>query len=192
MAFPIKSIIADDLTGAMNSAGAMAAHSLFAEVFLDNRHDLGSATADVICINTQSRLMPEPQAIEAVSSATKLLMSSGCSRFYKKINSTLRGNVGVELTAMMAAAGKQRAFVCPAFPDRSRTVRNGILEVDGRTLTVNREGNDPFSGVGEASVVRLLQTQTKSSVGHLPIGIVDRGAEAVHERRRTYLPTAVI
>jgi len=182
MAFPIIGIIADDLTGAMDSAGAMAAHDLSAEVFLDNRHDLGSATPDVICINTQSRLMPEPQAIEAVSSAAKLLMPSGCSRFYKKIDSTLRGNVGVELTAMMAAARKQRAFVCPAFPDRSRTVRNGILEVDGRPLTVSREGNDPFSGVGEASVVRLLQTQTKSSVGHLPIGIVDRGAEAVHEK----------
>ena len=84
MALPIIGIIADDLTGAMDSAGAMATHGLSAEVFLDSGHELGSATTDVICINTQSRLMPEPQAINTVTSATQHLMSSGCSRFYKK------------------------------------------------------------------------------------------------------------
>lgn len=182
MALPIIGIIADDLTGAMDSAGAMATHGLSAEVFLDSGHELGSATTDVICINTQSRLMPEPQAINTVTSATQHLMSSGCSRFYKKIDSTLRGNVGVELTAMKAAAVKQRAFVCPAFPDMGRMVRDGMLEVNGRSLTVSREDNDPFSSVGEASVVWLLQKQTKGRIGHVPIGIVERGTEAVHEQ----------
>ncbi len=166
----------------MDSAGAMAVHGLSAEVFLDYSHELRSATTDIICINTQSRLMYEPQAIKAVASATKLLRAFGCNRLYKKIDSTLRGNVGAELTAMMAAARKQRAFVCPAFPEIGRTVRDGILEVDGRRLTVSREGNDPFSNVDESSVVRLLEKQTKGSVGHVPIGIIERGAEAVNKR----------
>jgi uncharacterized protein YgbK (DUF1537 family) len=182
MALPNIGIIADDLTGAMDSASAMAAHGLSAEVFLDYSHELGSATTDIICINTQSRLMYEPQAMKAVTSATKLLRAFGCNRLYKKIDSTLRGNVGEELTAMITAAGKRRAFVCPAFPEMGRTVRDGIIEVNGRRLTVSREGNDPFNSVGEASVVRLLQKQTKGSVGHVPIGIIERGAEAVDKR----------
>jgi len=176
---PLFGIVADDLTGAMDSSGAMATHGLSAEVLPHGGDVLSQISADVICINTQSRLLPETQARQAVVTATARLLLFGCDRLYKKLDSTLRGNVGVELAAMMSASGVEHAFVCPAFPEMGRTVRDGILEVDGLSLTVTREGNDPFSGVGEASVVRLLQMQTEHSVGHVPIDLVDQGPNAV-------------
>ncbi|MCH9040428.1 MAG: four-carbon acid sugar kinase family protein [Chloroflexi bacterium] len=187
MTSPLFGIVADDLTGAMDSAGAMATHGLSAEVLLKGDLDLSRTTPDVVCINTQSRLMSERQAVRAVTGATRRLLSLGCARLYKKIDSTLRGHVGAELTATLQTAGKTRAFVCPAFPEMGRTTRGGLLHVEGQALTVTREGNDPFSAVGEASVVRLLQQQTGYNIGLVPLEDVEQGGDAVVARVETLL-----
>ncbi|MCI0840552.1 MAG: four-carbon acid sugar kinase family protein, partial [Chloroflexi bacterium] len=75
MTSPLFGIVADDLTGAMDSAGAMATHGLSAEVLLKGDLDLSRTTPDVVCINTQSRLMSERQAVRAVTGATRRLLS---------------------------------------------------------------------------------------------------------------------
>ena len=46
----------------------------------------------------------------------------------------LRGNVRAELAAMLAASGRARAIVCPAFPEQGRTVVGGIAEPAGVDL----------------------------------------------------------
>jgi len=50
---------------------------------------------------------------------------------FKKIDSTLRGNVRTEIEAAMEAFGFDSAVITPAFPDMGRIVRNGCLQVDG-------------------------------------------------------------
>ncbi|OAI65685.1 Hrp-dependent type III effector protein, partial [Ralstonia solanacearum] len=44
------------------------------------------------------------------------------TRLYKKIDSTLRGNVAAEVAALVPVAGL--AVVAPAFPAAGRTTRN--------------------------------------------------------------------
>ena len=54
---------------------------------------------------------------------------------YKKIDSTLRGNVAAELGAARAALGaKRQILVAPAFPAQGRTVRGGRVLVNGKPL----------------------------------------------------------
>ena len=54
---------------------------------------------------------------------------------YKKIDSTLRGNVAAELAAARDALGRKRPIiVAPAFPAQGRTVRGGRVLVDGKPL----------------------------------------------------------
>jgi uncharacterized protein YgbK (DUF1537 family) len=53
----------------------------------------------------------------------------------KKIDSTLRGPVAEEVEAAMRAGGYERMIFCSAFPAQKRTVRDGILWVDGVPLS---------------------------------------------------------
>ena len=54
---------------------------------------------------------------------------------YKKIDSTLRGNVAAELEAAREALGVKRPIiVAPAFPAQGRIVQDGRVLVDGRPL----------------------------------------------------------
>ena len=58
---------------------------------------------------------------------------------YKKIDSTLRGNVAAEIAAAREALGARRPIlVAPAFPAQGRIVRDGRVFVNGRLL---RGGN---------------------------------------------------
>ncbi len=52
----------------------------------------------------------------------------------KKIDSTLRGNPGGELEAMMAAQGCRMAVVAPAYPAAGRHTRDGRCYVHGVPL----------------------------------------------------------
>jgi uncharacterized protein YgbK (DUF1537 family) len=48
---------------------------------------------------------------------------------FKKIDSTLRGNVGAEIAAAVSAFGCEAAVITPAFPAMGRTVEGGYLRV---------------------------------------------------------------
>ena len=50
---------------------------------------------------------------------------------FKKIDSTLRGNPGVEIVAALQAFGCEAMVVNPAFPAQKRVVKGGILRVTG-------------------------------------------------------------
>ena len=50
---------------------------------------------------------------------------------FKKIDSTLRGNIRAEIEAAMKVFQRSRAIVTPAFPDLGRTVKGGCLYVNG-------------------------------------------------------------
>jgi uncharacterized protein YgbK (DUF1537 family) len=64
--------------------------------------------------------------MQAVASAT-----SPAALVFKKIDSTLRGNVRAEISAAMAAFNRRTAVITPAFPDMGRRVCGGYLHVDG-------------------------------------------------------------
>ena len=84
-------IIADDLTGATDSSGHFVRKGFSTIVFLDPHVPL---TADVIVINTDSRADDARTARKKVKKAVRSLLGR---TIYKKIDSSLRGNIGVEL-----------------------------------------------------------------------------------------------
>ena len=53
------------------------------------------------------------------------------ARIFKKIDSTMRGNVGMEVAAARDAFQCDAAVVCPAFPAMGRIVEQGTLRVSG-------------------------------------------------------------
>ncbi len=122
-------IISDDLTGAADAAVAFAAAGYSARVLLDPSFD---ADVDVVAVTTESRHLPPAEAAERVQHVARFF--NGSPLIYKKIDSTLRGNVAHELLALMDVTGDHKALIAPAFPAQGRVTVSGRQMIGGRPL----------------------------------------------------------
>ncbi len=132
-------IIADDLTGAADCGAACAAHGLETVVVLSgvlNESAGGIPRAGVVAFDANTRTMtPEAAAAETA----RIVREYPARIVYKKIDSTLRGNVGAEVAAALEAYRgmghpEAVAVVAPAFPAMGRTTKNGRMYVRGEAI----------------------------------------------------------
>ena len=127
-------IVADDLTGALDTAAPFASHGLDTWVTLPTASAGIDAGAEVVALTTESRHLTAAQAATRVDSAFRELAGLYPEVVFKKIDSTLRGNVGAEVVAAMAATGRRHAIIAPAVPGQNRTMRGGTVYVNGTRL----------------------------------------------------------
>jgi uncharacterized protein YgbK (DUF1537 family) len=120
-------IIADDLTGATDTAAAFARAGFKTLVVLD-RNTPPSAT-DVLVVSTGSRHDTPRVARRKAIAACRWLARHKARVLYKKMDSTLQGNIVSEVSAIRDAAGFASALVCSANPKQGRTIQHGRLIV---------------------------------------------------------------
>lgn len=131
-------IIADDLTGALDSAAPFASTGLRTFVAL-RPTDLDSAIAtqaDVIAVSTASREGSQNAARSAVADAMAAVAAADCMVF-KKVDSRLKGHVAAEVSVVARQLDARRVVICPAIPEQGRFVRGGVV--------VGRGVAEPFS-----------------------------------------------
>jgi D-threonate/D-erythronate kinase len=140
-------IVADDLTGAMDSAGPFATLGIETWVVaVPMRCDPASLKlARVVSVNTDTRHLSPDQAVARVNEVVRHLGVGGFDIAVKKIDSTLRGNVVAETLALLDLSDRRQAVVAAAFPAQGRTVRGGIVYVDGRPLAQTAFAKDALS-----------------------------------------------
>ena len=115
------------MTGALEAGGLLAAAGIDAEVTL--RTDQWSATATVV--DTETRHAQPRAAAELIRALASSARQAGVRYLFKKTDSTLRGPIAAELTAVIEAwPGAPLAYL-PAYPRLGRTVRHGRLHVHG-------------------------------------------------------------
>lgn len=139
-------IVADDLTGALDVAGPFAQRGIRTEVVVDPGQDWSEALRDaqVVSINADSRHLSATQAAARVVEILDGVDTRG-RVLLKKIDSTLRGQVVAETLAMMRATHRQAAVLAPAFPAQGRTVRDGVVYVNGVPLNETAFARDALS-----------------------------------------------
>lgn len=140
-------IVADDLTGAMDSAGPFAAAGVETWVVAAPMQcDPASLrSASVVSVNTDSRHLPAAQAAERIRATVRHLGAENFQIIVKKVDSTLRGNVVAETLALLDASGRRSAVVAPAFPAQGRTVSGGVVYVKGTALAQTGFARDALS-----------------------------------------------
>src|SRR6185503_18058982 len=84
-------IIADDLTGACDTALQFATGGYRAALALDDSA-LARADVEALAIDTDSRASAPREAYEQVTQALGRVRDAGIGAIYKKVDSTLRGN----------------------------------------------------------------------------------------------------
>jgi D-threonate/D-erythronate kinase len=148
-------VIADDLTGASDAGLQFAKRGLRTTVWLDS--DVGrEIDADVLVYDTDSRAATWHRALWGMQGLFRSIAPLTPSRIFKKIDSTLRGNVGPELRAMLDAMPDAIAIVCPAFPKQARVCRDGMVFVQGMRVDESDFARDALSPVRNARVAAKL------------------------------------
>ena len=151
---PEVAILADDLTGALDAAAPFAARGLSTRVAV--RPGVAPPPAEVVALNAASRhLGPEAAAAAAAGEGARLLALHP-RLLFKKIDSTLRGQVVAETAALLRVCGRARALVAPAFPAQGRTVDDGELRVRGVPLRDTAFVRDARSPAPTASLRALF------------------------------------
>ncbi len=126
-------IAADDLTGAADCAIAFTKSGIPAAVIWGE----GTSDAPVISANIESRSLSPATAAKAHQDALERLWVPG-TLLYKKIDSTIRGQLAAELAASVAFLKAKKAgtfaIISPAFPGTGRTTEGGAVRVQGAPL----------------------------------------------------------
>jgi uncharacterized protein YgbK (DUF1537 family) len=170
-------VVADDFTGA-NDVGAMfARRGCLAEVMLsDVAHLLPPQTSQVVqpprIINTASRAVSSGLAAERVMAALRSQQSWQPDWVFKKIDSTLRGNIGAEVAAALQAGSFPFAVIAPALPASQRMVREGGCWVGQKQLLETEFATDPKTPVLSSSVTDILRLQTDLPLAELHLTTV--------------------
>ena len=118
-------LIADDLTGACDAAVHFARRGYRTHVHLESHGE----EASVLAISAESRDLSAAELRPVMDGLARRLPIAQARILFKKIDSTLRGNVGAEIAAALTAFGCDAAVITPAFPAMGRTVEGGYLRV---------------------------------------------------------------
>ena len=167
-------IIADDLTGAVDSAAAYRAFNPAATCLVIpwsiepvQRWDqvLANHAPDLLCISTDRRNIDANTAANRVSLATAWALINGF-RLMKKVDSLMRGNLTSELDAFMSeatTAGCSFLFA-PALPNQGRVTAGGHQYHGSKLITESEASADPLAPA--------LDSELKSFIS---------GARAIHQ-----------
>lgn len=144
-------VVADDFTGA-NDAGVSLA--LRGKKVCVAFHTPFSKSADALVINTDSRALRASEAAEKIAQLGADI--AGARWLIKKIDSTLRGNVGAETAALQALSGKRQIIIAPAYPAAGRTTQHGKCLVNGIPVNETEFASDPKTPVPAADIAELF------------------------------------
>ena len=177
-------VLADDLTGAFDTGVQYRNWGLSVEVFIGDVKDVSKLDGvDVVVVDTESRGLKKEDAFLRVYRATEELTKIGVDRIYKKVDSTLRGNIGSELDAAMEASKIKFTFFAPAYPTYKRTTLSGKQYVNNKPLDKTEYVDE--LGMKTAKISDIIGVQSKRKVGLVGLDTINRGVNSIKTRIET-------
>jgi uncharacterized protein YgbK (DUF1537 family) len=156
-------IIADDLTGAIDTGVQLAKQDIRTRVVIQPQSNylklLENNHSPVLVVNTESRHLHQDEARRRVNEMMAAATKAGIQKFYKKVDSTMRGNIGAELEAFKGNINQRYLGFVPAHPKLKRFTRNGFHFVGETPLQETVFGKDPMEPIRQNYIPALLQEQ---------------------------------
>ncbi|MFT4106084.1 MAG: four-carbon acid sugar kinase family protein [Lacrimispora sp.] len=180
-------VVADDLTGA-NATGVLLKKMNYRTYTVMNSERLNLSLfdqCDCIMYPTDSRGLDGTAAYNRVFNVTNLLKKEEVIVYSKRIDSTLRGNIGSETDALLDALGPEYIAICaPCFPASGRIVIGGYMLVKGLPVHKTEAALDPKSPVSTSVVCEIFKQQTKYKVGSIEMNGMMDGKHALADQMR--------
>ncbi len=154
-------IIADDLTGATDTALQFKLNGADTNILLNtDTEPVAENHPQAWAISTESRNISQQEAFEKVKNAAEFFVNKiNPDFFYKKIDSTIRGNIAVEVLSILEVLGWDAAVVMPAFPQEGRITVGGYHLLKGVPIERTEMARDPHSPISESHIPTLLKQQ---------------------------------
>ncbi|MEG0742996.1 MAG: four-carbon acid sugar kinase family protein, partial [Clostridia bacterium] len=175
--------MADDLTGALD-AGIQMQVCGFSTVVGLGKELLHSH--DWLIINTNTRNLAPDIAASTIREMSQRLTRAGFELAYKKIDSTLRGNIGAELEALLLNNAFDAVLLCPSLPPMGRVLCHGYYYVNHVPLEKMDLSKDPFSPVKTSCLRHLVAAQTRLLCAEIDLSDISKGATALASQLQTY------
>ncbi|WP_150307486.1 four-carbon acid sugar kinase family protein [Planctomonas psychrotolerans] len=188
-------IVADDLTGAGDSAVQFVGPSVDVRIVLSDDAPRGAVRADtpadtagaeartvVRAYPADSRALAAEAAASATAHAVSRAVSDGAHSLFVKVDSTLRGSVAHQIDGALSEWRRTHpssfAVVCPAYPRMGRTVEDAVVRVHGRPVAHTAAATDPVTAMSASDLGTLLPHSVHvraSGAGALADALVSAG-----------------
>jgi len=178
--------IADDFTGATDLANNLVRAGMRVIQAIGVPVGPPATEVDAVVVALKSRTVAADEAVAQSLAALRWLQAQGARQIYFKycstFDSTPRGNIGPVTEALMEAMGCDFTVATPAFPDNKRTVFKGYLFAGDVLLNESGMEKHPLTPMTDPNLVRVLQAQTRRTVGLVDYQVVAQGPAAVRAR----------
>jgi uncharacterized protein YgbK (DUF1537 family) len=168
-------LIADDLTGSLDSIAPFAALGArcVSAVSADAVAGAMALSPEVLSVNLGTREAAPQTARDLATKTTRVLMQAAApgTLWLKKIDSRLKGPIAAEIAGMAEVLHPARVLLCPAIPELGRIVSQGHLQGHGiprnlpvaATVAVELPGDVAFEApdaTSDADLDRLAASVT--------------------------------
>jgi len=174
-------VIADDLTGA-NDTGVQFAKKGYNTMvsILDKQSTIIIPdNLDVFVVDTETREAESKTAREVLRDIFKKLNINKNDMIYKKVDSTLRGNIGVEIEEIIMIFNRDICIFNPSYPSYQRITIGGYLFVDQKPLGLSEYSSNNLKQEKNSFIPFLLKKQTNFSVAQIDLKDVVKGQKAI-------------
>lgn len=174
-------VIADDLTGA-NDTGVQFAKKGYNTIvsILDKQSAIIIPNnLDVFVMDTETRELEDKIVRKILRSILKKININKKDIVYKKVDSTLRGNIGAELEEIMMILNRDICIFSPSYPSYQRITIGGYLVVDQKPLSLSEYSCDDSTQVENSFIPFLLKKQTNFSVAQIDLKDVAKGQKTI-------------
>ncbi|HIV25171.1 MAG TPA: four-carbon acid sugar kinase family protein [Candidatus Scatomonas pullistercoris] len=110
----------------------------------------------VMIYDAETRHKSPQEAYSLIKKTVQWARKNGIAGIYKKTDSALRGNVGIELQALLENWEDDNLIFAPAYPEMKRFTRKGIQLIDGIPVAESVFGKDLFEPVRHSSVAEII------------------------------------
>lgn len=151
-------LIADDYTGANDTGIKIAERGYEVEISLKTDEVIDS---DICVIDTESRNISGNDARKIINKTLNSINNLDDYLFiYKKVDSTLRGNIKEECEEIIKYYKPEIVIFNPAYPVLGRKVNDGIHFVNDLRLKETEFASDPEKPVEEDDIRKIFDTNS--------------------------------
>ena len=182
MSMPGILIVADDLTGAVDTCAIFANRGIHTVVALEPEA-LPGLDAPVRAVNMGTREGTLEDARRQHVLLGRRIRAAAPEILVKKTDMGFRGNHGGEIEGLLEGLGARVCYLVNAIPGGYASVEDACQYVKGKPLVESMYAQDPSRKPTTSRIPELLRKQTALAIGTVPLAQV-RG-DGIGERVRT-------
>ena len=162
-------IVSDDLTGANDTALQFFMKGSNTEIIFEANDELQNhLNVGTWALTTESRNIEAKIAAQRVwENSKKIKECLNVSNYYKKIDSTLRGNIAVETLAMLDAIEYDAAIIAPSFIQEGRITIGGYQLLKGIPIERTDAARDTYAPIYDSYIPDILKKQVNETYHNL-------------------------